>query len=223
MTGKLHGYQPIVRLTHWCTAIAVLLLIGSGWRIYDQDLVVTFGYFVPLWATLGGEPSHSLAINGDTGFANSLMWHFAAACLLFASLGTYLVYGLATRRFWRGWLPIKPLALVRDVEAALTLRLRHQPGATNAVQRLAYVLVLFDLLLMVATGLAMWKPVQLWWLTALMGGFQTARLAHFFGMSGLVMFIAIHAVMALTAPRNLFAMVTGRSSVRLGRIGHDPI
>ncbi|MDQ2802357.1 MAG: cytochrome b/b6 domain-containing protein [Pseudomonadota bacterium] len=209
----LHGYPLIVRVTHWCTALAVILLIGSGWRIYDQEPVAGFAYFIPLWATLGGEPSHSLAINGETGFANALMWHFAAACLLLASFPVSLLHGLISGRFWRHWLPISPGAVARDAAAAVTFRLRHRRGHYNAVQRLLYVLVAFALLAMLASGLAIWKPVQLWWLTALFGGFQSARLVHFLGMAGIALFVAVHVLMALMVPRAIQAMITGHASL----------
>ena len=142
-----------------------MLLTGSGWRIYNQEMASWFGYFIPLWATLGGEPSRSEAINGETGFANALMWHFAAACLLTVSFLAYLLYGIVGRRFWRHWLPIVSNAVARDWVAALTFRLRHRPGHYNAVQRLAYVFVVLATLVMFASGLAIWKPVQLWWLS----------------------------------------------------------
>ena len=208
------GPPLIVRATHWSMVLAVLLLIGSGWRIYDQEPVAGFAYFIPLWMTLGGEPSRSLAINGETGFANALMWHFAAACLLLASFPAYLLHGLASGRFRRRWLPITPGAVARDAMTAATLRLRHRSGDCNAMQRLLYVLVVLALLAMVASGLAIWKPVQLWWLTALLGGFQNARLVHFLGMCGIALFVGVHVPMAFAVPRILWVMVTGRASTR---------
>ena len=205
-----HGYPIVVRLAHWCTALAVALLTGSGWRIYDQEMASWFGYFIPLWATLGGDPSRSEAINGETGFANALMWHFAAASLLVASFLLYLLYGLVTRRFWRHWLPVHPNTVVRDLVAAVTFRLHHRPGYYNAVQRSAYVFVVLAMLLMVASGLAIWKPVQLWWLTSAFGGFHAAMLVHFFGMSAITLFVAVHVAMSLTVPSSVRAMITGR-------------
>ena len=210
-SGRL-TYPVVVRITHWSTALAVVLLIGSGWRIYDQEMAGWFAYFIPLWATLGGEPSRSEAINGETGFANALMWHFAAACLLIASFLAYLLYGLVSRRFQRHWRPITPKAVVRDVIAAVSNRLQHRVGYYNAVQRFAYVLVAFGILFMLASGLAIWKPVQLWWLTMAFGGFHNAMLAHFLGMSGIVLFLAVHVLMALTVPRSIQAMITGHVS-----------
>ncbi len=210
-TGRL-SYPVVVRLTQWCTALAIVLLIGSGWRIYDQEMASWFAYFIPLWATLGGEPSRSEAINGETGFANALMWHFAAACLLIASFLVYLIYGLASRRFQRHWLKITPNAVAPDAVAAVKFRLRHRTGYYNALQRLAYVFVALGIMLMLASGLAVWKPVQLWWLTTAFGGFHDAMLVHFLGMSGIVLFLVVHVLMALAVPRSIQAMITGRVS-----------
>jgi thiosulfate reductase cytochrome b subunit len=146
------------------------------------------------------------------------MWHFAAACLLLASFPVSLLHGLVSRRFWRHWLPITPGAVARDAVAAVKFRLRHQRGHYNAVQRLLYILVAVALLAMLVSGLAIWKPVQLWWLTALFGGFQSARLVHFLGMAGIVLFVAVHVLMALMVPRTIQAMITGHASPTSERI-----
>jgi len=201
----------IVRITHWATALAVIVMIGSGWRIYDQEPIIGFISF-PIWATLGGEASHSQAINNDTGFANAVLWHLAFAWLLVASFTVYFIYGLITRRFWREWLPVTPESVVHDALAAVTFKLEHRLGHYNAVQKLLYILVVLGMLTMVASGLAIWKPVQLWWLTALFGGFQGARVVHFLTMSGIALFIAVHVALALVVPKTIKAMVTGYAS-----------
>ena len=209
-TRGRQGHPLIVRVTHWLTALAVIILIGSGWRIYDQEPAIA--YFIPLWATLGGEPSHSLATHGETGFANALMWHFGAATLMIASFTVYLSHGLLSGRFLRNWFPITPRAVAHDAIAALTFRLTHQPGSCNAVQKLCYVVVVLTLAVMLASGLAIWKPVQLWWLTALFGGFQEARLVHLLGMCAIVVFTAVHVVMAALVPRTIQAITIGRAA-----------
>lgn len=209
--GQMRGHKThplVVRVTHWLTALAVIILIGSGWRIYDQEPAIA--YFIPLWATLGGEPSHSLATHGETGFANALMWHFGAATLMMVSFTVYLGHGLLNGRFLRNWLPITPRAVAHDAFAALTFKLTHRPGSCNAVQKLFYVVVVLIQLAMLASGLAIWKPVQLWWLTALFGGFQEARLVHLLGMCAIVMFTTVHVVMAALVPRTIQAITIGR-------------
>lgn len=201
----------VVRITHWATALAVLIMIGSGWRIYDQEPILGLIHF-PLWATLGGEPSHSQAINNDTGYANAVLWHFAFAWLLAASFGIYFFYGLISRRFWHQWLPVAPAEVIEDAAKAVTFRLHHRLGHYNAVQKLLYILVVLGLLTMVASGLAIWKPVQLWWLTILFGGFQGARVVHVLAMSGIALFVLVHVLLALIVPKTIQAMVTGYAS-----------
>ena len=94
---------------------------------------------------------------------------------------------------------------------ALKGKLAHDDLAHyNGVQKLLYVGVVAAVVLVVVSGLAIWKPVQLWWLTAAFGGFQGARLVHFLAMAAIAGFILIHVVMALIVPKTIRAMVFGR-------------
>jgi thiosulfate reductase cytochrome b subunit len=186
-----------VRVTHWINAVAVLLMIGSGWQIYNASPL--FGFTFPNGLTLGG------------WLAGGLLWHFAAMWLLVANGLVYLTLGLATGRFRRKLLPIRPSEMVGDLRSALSGRLRHDdPAVYNAVQKALYLGVILAGVVIVASGLAMWKPVQLYELTVLFGGYEGARLVHFFAMAAIVLFLAIHVVMALLVPRSLRAMILGR-------------
>jgi thiosulfate reductase cytochrome b subunit len=78
------------------------------------------------------------------------------------------------------------------------------------VQKALYAGVLLAGVVIVASGLAMWKPVQLQELAALLGGYEGARLVHFFAMAAIVLFLVVHVVMALLVPRSLRAMIRGR-------------
>ena len=110
--------------------------------------------------------------------------------------------------------PDESLSLQRDLGdlgAALAGRLGHADLAVyNAVQRAAYLGVLVAGVVIVASGLALWKPVQLWWLAAVLGGYEGARYVHFFAMAFIVAFLLVHVVMALLVPRSLRAMIRGR-------------
>ena len=186
-----------VRITHWINALAVLILIGSGWQIYNASPLFAFTF--PGSLTLGG------------WLAGGLLWHFAAMWLLVANGLVYVVLGLATGRLRRQLLPIRPADVVRDVAAALTGRLsRDDLARYNAVQKALYAGVLLVGVVIVASGLAMWKPVQLQELAALLGGYEGARLVHFFAMAAIVLFLVVHVVMALLVPRSLRAMIRGR-------------
>jgi thiosulfate reductase cytochrome b subunit len=108
-------------------------------------------------------------------------------------------------------LPIRPSDIIRDIRAALTGRLGHTDlSVYNAVQRLLYTSVIGASILIVLTGVSIWKPVQFGILTTLFGDFDTARLVHFGAMSVIVLFLTVHVVMALLVPASLRAMIRGR-------------
>lgn len=186
-----------VRLTHWINAVAILVMIGSGWQIYNASPL--FPFVFPKSLTLGG------------WLAGGLLWHFAAMWLLIANGLVYVTVGLVTGRFRRKLLPIRRSDIAGDLRNALSGRLRHDnPSVYNAVQKALYLGVILAGVVIVASGLAMWKPVQLHELTVLFGGYEGARLVHFFAMAAIVLFLVIHVVMALLVPRSLRAMILGR-------------
>jgi thiosulfate reductase cytochrome b subunit len=172
-------------------------MVGSGWQIYNASPL--FGFAFPASITLGG------------WLAGALLWHFAAMWLMIANGLVYMAVGLATGRLRRKLLPIRPGDVLRDLRAALTGRLSHDDLAVyNAVQKLLYAGVLLAGAVIVASGFALWKPVQLQELAALFGGYEGARLVHFFAMVAIVVFLVIHVAMALLVPSSLRAMIRGR-------------
>ncbi len=198
--AKLHPLP--VRIMHWVNALAMLMMITSGWGVYDDDPILGWLYF-PDWARLGGWA------------ATSLLWHFAAMWLLVVNGLSYLVYGFATGRLRRKLLPIRVSEFIQTVRETLRLHLAHEDLTRyNAVQKLLYLVVIFAGVSQVVTGFAIWKPVQLSWLTALFGGFQGARLVHFLGMCVIVGFLVVHVVLAILVPKTLWAMLTGGPRVK---------
>lgn len=182
-----------VRVTHWINALAMLVMIGSGWQIYNASPLFPFTF--PRSA-LGG------------WLAGGLAWHFAAMWVLVANGLVYLTVGLATGRF-RKLLPIRPREVARDLAAAFTGRLNRNVANYNAVQKLVYAAILMIGAVIVLSGLAMWKPVQLRELVLLFGGYDAARYVHFFAMAAIVVFLVVHVIMALLVPRSLRAMIRG--------------
>jgi thiosulfate reductase cytochrome b subunit len=191
----------LVRLTHWLNAAAILGMVMSGWGIYNASPL--FGFRFPLWATLGG------------WLGGAIAWHLATLWLLVANATVYLVYGLLSGHFVRTFLPLTPGLVRRDLVRALTLRLSHSAGTYNAVQRLAYVGVMVLGVIAVLSGLALWKPVQLQTLAALMGGYEVARRVHFLAMAGIVGFVALHLTLVALVPSTLPSMLTGRARIPL--------
>jgi thiosulfate reductase cytochrome b subunit len=187
-----------VRVTHWINALAVLMMIGSGWQIYDASPLFRFIEF-PRQIALGD------------WLAGALLWHFAAMWLLVVNGIVYVTLGVATGRFRRKFFPIRPREVASDFVAALRGRLSHDDLAVyNAVQKLLYVGVLVAGVVIVLSGLSIWKPVQLKWLTDLFGGYDFARYVHFFAMASVVGFLTVHVLLALIVPKSLRAMVFGR-------------
>ena len=202
-------HSPIVRVTHWLNALAIVVMIGSGWRIYDWDPL--FGFQFPVWITFGGWPEVSQHWHNEEGLAGALQWHFAAMWLLFLNLLVYLAYGLISGHFRRALLPVRPREIARDLRAALGGRLAHRVGERNAVQRAMYIGVITVIVLTVLSGLSIWKPVQFQELTALFGGYDVARYVHFFCMTAIVLFLAVHLMLTALVPKVLPPMITGRA------------
>src|SRR5438067_7078302 len=148
-----------VRLTHWVNAVAMVVMIGSGWEIYNASPL--FPFVFPPSITLGG------------WLAGALLWHFAAMWLFAINGLFYLLFGIASGRFRRMLLPIRASAVLADLRAAVRGKLSHADlSAYNAVQKLLYAGVLIAGVVLVLSGLAIWKPVQLQELTAVLGGYD---------------------------------------------------
>jgi thiosulfate reductase cytochrome b subunit len=185
-----------VRLTHWINAAAVIVMVGSGWQIYNASPLFAFVFPRPI--TIGN------------WLAGGLLVHFAAMWVLAVNGLVYLILGIASGRFRRKLLPIRASQLLDDTRAALTGTLSHDDlSAYNAVQRLLYLGVILAGIVVVLSGLAIWKPVQLQELTAVFGGYDAARYVHFFAMAAIVAFVVIHVMMSLLVPRSLRAMIAG--------------
>jgi thiosulfate reductase cytochrome b subunit len=195
--ARLLVHPLAVRVTHWINAFAMICMIMSGWAIYNASPFFPFRF--PAWATVGG------------WLGGSIAWHFAAMWLLCANGLLYLAYGIGSGHLRRKLLPVHPRDIAHDAALALRLRLPHDIGSYNAVQRALYLLVLGLGVLLVASGLSIWKPVQLGWLTALFGGFDFARRVHFVAMAGVVGFVVVHLALVLLVPRTLPPMLTGRA------------
>ncbi len=187
-----------LRLTHWLNALAVVILMLSGWRIYDASPLFAFTF--PPAITLGG------------WLGGALQWHFAAMWLLFFNGLLYLALNLFSGRLARKFFPLTPFGVLRDLKGALHGRLSHaDPRQYNQVQKLAYLFVLLDLIVIVLSGLVLWKSVQFPLLRELLGGYELARRIHFFAMAGIALFLFVHLVMVALVPRTLLAMIHGHA------------
>ena len=188
----------VVRVTHWINAFAIFIMVVSGWRVYNASPLLGFAF--PNDITLGA------------GLAGALQWHFAAMWLLAANGLVYVGYGIVSGHFARKLLPIAPRAALKDVTEALRGRLAHRDlSVYNAAQRAAYLALIVVIALLVFSGMAIWKPVQLQELTAIFGGYEAARFVHFFAMAVAVLIVLVHVAMVILVPRTFPTIFTGRA------------
>jgi thiosulfate reductase cytochrome b subunit len=194
---KITIHPAWVRICHWINALTILVMVGSGWQIYDASPLFDFRFprSIPLGQWLGG----------------ALLWHFAAMWVLVVNGIVYVSLGLITGRFHRKLLPVYPSQVFADLKAAMTINLPHDDlSHYNAVQKVLYIGVILCGVVIVLSGLAIWKPVQFQELTTLFGGYDFARYVHFFAMAAIVGFLVVHILLALLVPKSLRAMFTGR-------------
>ena len=197
-----------VRIMHWVNALAMLVMVGSGWGIYNDDIIINGLHF-------------SAKLRIGTWAAESLLWHFAFMWVLLINGAAYLAYGFVTGRLRQRLLPIRPREVIATIRDTLHFKLAHEDLTTyNAVQKLLYIVVILAGVSQVATGLAIWKPVQFHWLTSLFGGFQAARVIHFAGMAVIVGFVLVHVALAVLLPSTLWAMLTGGPRLPPSSAGH---
>ena len=198
-TPRRTAVHPLwMRITHWLNALAVLVLVASGWRIYNAAPFFPFQF--PKEITLGG------------WLGGALQWHFAAMWLLAANGLVYLLSNIFSGRLFRKFFPLSLRGIWQDAQAALHGKLSHaDPRHYNSVQRFAYLFVMVDIVLLVLSGLVLWKSVQFGLLRDLLGGYEFARRIHFVAMAALVGFVAVHLVMVALGPRTLLSMLSARA------------
>jgi thiosulfate reductase cytochrome b subunit len=199
LTRALHPLP--LRVMHWTNALAMIVMIASGWQIYNDEVLFGWLHF-PSWITIGGGPE------------GALQWHFLAMWILVLNGFAYLAYGLKTGRFRRMLLPIRSHEVLLELRKALRLDLEHEDLTRyNAVQRLLYIGIIAVIIVQVLSGLIIWKPVQFSELSFLLYDIQGARLAHFIGMVAIVGFVLVHVALALIVPQTLVAMLKGGPQV----------
>jgi thiosulfate reductase cytochrome b subunit len=196
--SRVRRLHPVpVRLMHWTNAVVMVVMITSGWGIYDDSVIIKGLHFSGTYRLGGWAPE-------------SLQWHFAGMWLLMLNGLAYLVYGFVVGRFRERLLPIRMSDILHTIRDTLRFKFAHDDLTIyNGVQKVLYIVAILAGVAQVVTGFAIWKPVQLSWLVSLFGGFQGARITHFAGMAILVGFLVVHVALALIVPRTILAMLTG--------------
>ena len=194
---KILVHPAPVRITHWLNVLAMFVMVTSGWQIYNASPLFDFRF--------------AKAITLGDWLAGGIQWHFAAMWLLVINGLVNVGYGIASGHYRRHYLPLSLSSLLAGLGDALHGRIPHEVGVYNPLQRAAYLGVLAVAVILVLSGLAIWKPVQFQELTALLGGYDAARIWHFLAMCALVLFVAIHVTMVLLVPSTFIPMLTGRA------------
>jgi len=198
--GRVQHHPGVIRITHWVNFFALGIMVASGLRIYDASPV--FPFSIPPPFTLGG------------WLAGARQWHFFAMWLFAANGAVWVLFNLASRH-GRETTLFRPGRDARGVlpMMAYYLRIRKdhpRGGKYNALQKLAYSTVPVIAALAVLTGVAIYWPVQAKTVTAVFGGYDTARIWHFACMAALVFFFGGHLVMvAIAGWGNFFSIFTG--------------
>ena len=210
-TKPLKRHHWIVRVTHWVNVLAIIIMVGSGLRIFNAypafarkgEMFCCYPFEhkpIPAWLTFGG------------WLGGARHWHFAAMWLLVVNGLVYITF-IYLHGEWRDLVPRK--GDIRDswqMVKFYTFRRKDHPhqGKHNALQKTAYFLLPLFGLLAVLTGLAIWKPVQLAPLTGLFGGYVWARYWHFLAMLGIVILSVVHVFMVFAVdPYSIPSMITG--------------
>jgi thiosulfate reductase cytochrome b subunit len=196
--SRIYIHSAFVRVFHWLNALGMTLMIMSGWRIYNASPVFeSLDFTFPRWMTIGG------------WLGGALQWHFAAMWLLVVNFLVYLILGFATGHFRRRMTPVTPSLVIADLGKAIKGKLPHSATTYNAVQKISYIGVLLAIVLTILSGSVVWKSVQFQSLGVLMGGYEGARIVHFFGMTAICAFIVLHLALVLIVPSTLIPMIVG--------------
>ena len=201
----------VIRLTHWVNVVAVVIMAGSGMRIFNaHPAFARPGERFPLNPWEGRPIPAGLTFGAWLGGARH--WHFAAMWLLLANAALYLGF-LFLHGEWRDIAPRRGDA--RDALEMLKFYLfarRDHPhqGKHNALQKGAYFAMPVLGVIIVLSGLAIWKPVSLGFLTALFVNYKWARVVHFAAMALLLLLAVVHVIMVFAVdPYSLRSMITG--------------
>lgn len=209
--SRLEPKHPrAIRWMHWINAPVLAVMIWSGLAIYwANDVyrldwgVVSFHFFPDAFNDL---------FRLKFRLAEGMAWHFAFMWLFAVNGVCYVLYTFLSGE-WRHLLPNRhtPREAWQVVLHDLGLRKAPLPRAKfNGAQRLAYTGVILMGAGSLVTGLAIYKPTQLAWLTGLLGGYAWARAEHFLLTIGYVLFFVIHIAQVIRAGWNNFrAMITG--------------
>lgn len=209
---QLEKKHPLaIRWLHWINFPLLTVMIWSGLLIYWANAIYSIQIF-------GHEIFHFFpkkffeALDVPYHLADGLSLHFLFMWFFALNGALYVIYLIFSGE-WRALLPVpgsfKRALLVTLHDLHLIKKLPPQ-GKYNDAQRIAYTAIVLMGFGSIVTGLAIYKPLQLSWLTALLGGYQWARAEHFILTIGFVLFFLVHiAQVGRAGWSNFRSMVTG--------------
>lgn len=216
MSKQLEYKHPLaIRWLHWVNFPLLAMMIWSGMLIYWANPVYgirLFGYelfhFFPAW--------FNDALGIPYRLAEGLQLHFFFMWLFAANGVAYVIYVVVSGE-WRALVPVQS-SFKRAARVALhdahIVKDKPPQGKYNDAQRIAYTCVIAMGMLSILSGLAIYKPTQLAWLTAIFGGYEWARWMHFWLTILFVLFFVVHIIqVAVAGWRNFQSMITGREIV----------
>jgi thiosulfate reductase cytochrome b subunit len=222
---RRHG--PIVRLTHWINALALLVLLMSGLQIFNAHPALYWGpksTFADPWIAIAGGFPHWATLPGYKSLADGRLWHFFFAWVFVSNGLIYLASGAVSGHIRRDLWPSRDQRSLAHLwhEVVQHARLRFPKGEEakryNLIQKSAYLaIVLVVLPMMLVTGLSMSPGFNAAapWLPDLLGGRQSARTLHFLCAGAITAFVVVHVVMVVVSGlwNNLRSMITGRYAI----------
>lgn len=201
-------HSLLMRWTHWVNFPVLAAMIWSGMLIYWANDVYTINVggrtlvqFFPQW--------FYNALHIPYRLAEGMAWHFLFMWFFMLNGLLYLLYTIFSGA-WRELAPNRHSfkeawqVLLHDLHIRKTAPPQNK---YNAAQRIAYTAIIIMGIGSVATGLAIYKPVQLYWLCWLCGGYHFARILHFALTIGYVLFFVVHVVQVILAGWNNFRSV----------------
>jgi thiosulfate reductase cytochrome b subunit len=200
-----------IRLSHWANVPLIVIMAASGLQILAAYPMLGPRGALYRWYPFNGDvPPEWLRLGG--WLAGARHWHFAFAWLFVVNGLLYWAY-LAITREWhrRFFLPWRDTRNTLQTIAYYTRIRKTAPpqGLYNGLQRLAYTTASLLALVVVVSGLAIYKPVQLRALAVLFGGYDGARAVHLVALALLTLFTIGHVVLVSLHPRSLVDMISG--------------
>jgi len=172
--------QAILAKTfHWVNIISLLFMMSSGLQIYNAN---------PVFGGRGGWHFPNLLLLGGW-LGGGRDWHFAVMWIYSLNLLAYGLFVFISRRWQRRFASSSDIKAIRVSE--------NVKRKSYAWHRLVYTLIIPILILAIASGLAMYKPVQLHWLASLFGDWQTLRTVHFITVPTVLLFTFVHSLFGL--------------------------